>query len=559
MVKTIFSFLNKEIIGLHEAAYLLGFSAILSQILALVRDRLLASSFGAGHTLDIYYAAFRIPDLIFVSIGSIVSISVLVPFLIEKINKSQEEGKNFIDSAFSLFFILITFVSVLFYILIPYLAPKVFPGFTDGKTLTSFIILTRILLLSPILLGISNFLASITQVHNRFFIYAISPLLYNIGIILGIIFLYPHFGLMGLGYGVILGACMHLLIQVPFVINKGMFPRFRFNIDFVSIRQVMTLSLPRTFTLSSNQIATFFLVGLASVMTVGSISIFNFSFNLQSVPLSIIGVSYASAVFPALARLFSSGNREKFIEQMIVSARHIIFLSTPLMVLFVVLRAQIVRVILGAGNFNWSDTRLTAAALAIFSISVVPQGLLQLFVRAYYSKGDTKKPLIINLISSTLIVILGYVFITTFNNFPTFRYFIEELFKVSNLSGSVVLMLPLAYSIGVLVNTAFHWLAFHKEFKNFTKSISSAIYQSFSASIIMGYVTYIFLNVFDKVFDINTLVGIFSQGLFAGLIGVAVGIFILKLLKSHELSEIWKTLHAKIWKAKVIAPEQEML
>ena len=559
MVKTIFSFLNKEIRGLHEAAYLLGLSAILSQILALVRDRLLAYSFGAGHTLDIYYAAFRIPDLIFVSIGSIVSISVLVPFLIEKINKSQEEGKNFIDSAFSLFFILIIIVSVLAYILIPYLAPKVFPGFTDSKTLSSFIILARILLLSPILLGISNFLASITQVHNRFFIYAISPLLYNVGIILGIVFLYPHFGLMGLGYGVILGACMHLLIQVPFVVSKKMFPRFSFNIDFASIQKVMTLSLPRTFTLSSNQIATFFLVGLASVMTVGSISIFNFSFNLQSVPLSIIGVSYASAVFPALSRLFSSGNRDKFIEQMIVSARHIIFLSTPLMVLFVVLRAQIVRVILGAGNFNWSDTRLTAAALAIFSISVVPQGLLQLFVRAYYSKGDTKKPLIINLISSTLIVILGYVFITTFNNFPTFRYFIEELFKVSNLSGSVVLMLPLAYSIGVLVNTALHWFAFHKEFKNFTKSISSAIYQSFSASIIMGYIAYIFLNVFDKVFNINTLVGIFSQGLFAGLLGIIVGVFILKMLKSHELSEIWKTLHAKIWKAKVIAPEQEML
>ncbi|MCR4334524.1 MAG: murein biosynthesis integral membrane protein MurJ [Patescibacteria group bacterium] len=559
MVKTIFSFLNKEVRGLHEAAYLLGFSAILSQILALVRDRLLAYSFGAGHELDIYYAAFRIPDLIFVSIGSIVSISVLVPFLIEKINKSEKEGKSFIDSTFSLFFILIIVASVLVYIFIPYLASKVFPGFIDSKTLSHLISLSRILLLSPILLGISNFLASITQVHNRFFIYAISPLLYNVGIIFGIIFLYPFFGLLGLGWGVVLGALMHLLIQVPFAISKGLFPRLSFNIDFASIRKVMTLSLPRTLTLSSNQIATFFLIGMASVMTAGSISIFSFSFNLQSVPLSIIGVSYASAVFPALARLFSSGNRDKFIEQMIVSARHIIFLSTPLMVLFVVLRAQIVRVILGAGNFNWSDTRLTAAALAIFSISVVPQGLLMLFVRAYYSKGDTKKPLVINLVSSTLIVVLGYYFITIFNKFPTFHYFTEELFKVSGLSGSVVLMLPLAYSIGVLVNTALHWIAFHKEFKNFTKKISSAIYQSFSASIIMGYVAYIFLNIFDKVFDINTFLGIFSQGLFSGLIGIIVGIIILKLLKSHELSEIWKTLHAKIWKAQVIAPEKEVL
>ncbi|MSR71270.1 MAG: hypothetical protein EXS50_01170 [Candidatus Taylorbacteria bacterium] len=559
MVRNIFRFIGSEVKGLHEAAYLLGFAAILSQLLALIRDRLLAYSFGAGHMLDIYYAAFRIPDLIFVSIGSIVSISVLMPFIIEKMNKGEAEGKRFVDSTFSLFFIIIVAVSVVVFFLVPYLIPKVFPGFIDNSTRLTLITLTRILLLSPILLGLSNFLASITQMYNRFFIYALSPLLYNAGIIFGVLFFYPHFGLAGLGWGVVLGAVLHVLIQVPFVVSKKLFPLFSFNIDFQSIKKVMKISLPRTFTLSSTQIATFFLVGLASIMSQGSISVFNFSFNLQSVPLSIIGVSYASAAFPALAKLFSGGNREKYIEQMIVCARHIIFLSMPLMMLFVVLRAQIVRTVLGAGHFDWSDTRLTAAALALFSLSVVPQGLLTLFVRAYYSKGDTKKPLFINFISCVIIVGLGYLFVHIFNVSQTFHYFIEALLKVENIPGTVVLMLPLAYSIGVFINTIFHWRAFHNEFKDFTKKVMGAVYHSFAAGVIMGYVAYLSLNVFDKVFNINKVFGIFMQGFCAGIVGIIAGIAILILLKSPELSQIWRTLHSKIWRAKVVAPDTEVL
>ena len=557
MVGHFLKLIEKEISGLHEAAYLLAFSAILSQLLALVRDRLLAASFGAGHELDMYYAAFRIPDLIFASISTIVSISVLVPFLIEKMQKG--DGKRFIDSTFSLFSIMIIVVCGLVYFLIPHMIPKVFPGFANDASRDTLITLTRILLLSPILLGISNFFGSITQVYNRFFIYAISPLLYNAGIILGVVFLYPKFGLVGLGWGVVFGACLHFLIQVPFVAEKKMLPRFRFAVDFASIKKVMTLSVPRTLTLSSNQIALFFLVSLASLMTKGSISIFNFSLNLQSVPLAIIGVSYASAAFPALAKLFSAGNREKYVEQMIISARHIIFLSMPMMMLFIVLRAQVVRTVLGAGQFNWSDTKLTAAALAIFIISVVPQGLMSLFVRAYYSKGETKKPLLINLISSAIIVVLGYVLVNLFTAVPTFRYFIESLLKVENLNGSVVLMLPLAYSIGVVINTVFHWAAFHNEFKDFTRKVVSSIYQSFAASVIMGYVAYIGLNIFDKVFDISTTLGIFLQGFCAGILGIIAGIIILRLLKSSELDDMWRTLHAKIWKAKVIAADQETL
>lgn len=559
MVKKLFKFFNREVSGLHEAAYLLGFFALLSQLLALVRDKLLAFSFGAGHLLDIYYASFRVPDLIFVSIASMVSASVLVPFFIEKIDKDFEVGKRFINNVFSAFFLAMIVVSGIVYFFVPSIIPIILPGFANDPNLSDLIVMTRILLLSPLFLGLSNFFASITQMYNRFFVYALSPLFYNIGIILGIVSFYPLWGMKGLAFGVVLGAFLHFIIQFPFVVEKKLVPKFRFNIDFASIKQVILLSLPRTLTLSSNQIASFFLVAFASLMTSGSISIFNFSLNLQSVPLSIVGVSYSSAAFPTLARLFSSGDKKKFVEQMIISARHIIFWSTPIMVLFIVLRAQIVRTILGAGAFDWSATKLTAACFALFTFSVIGQSLILLFVRAYYSGGKTRKPLIINLLSSALIVIFGYVFMKAFVAYPLFQYFMESLFKVEDIQGSVVLMLPLAYTLGVFINTAFHWAMFHQDFTDFSKPVFATLFQSLSAAIIMGYVAYVFLDVFDDVFDINTVAGIFLQGLMAGIIGIMAGVLVLKLLKSKELNEVVRTLHAKIWKAKVLAPEQNTL
>jgi len=407
MVKSFFRMMGKEIRGLHEAAYLLAFFAFLSQLLALVRDKLLAYNFGAGHTLDIYYAAFRIPDLIFVSIASVVSASVLVPFFIDRFHKDEDKGRRFIDSVFSAFFLVIVLASIVVCIFTPWLMKILLPGFSHDASLPELITVTRMLLLSPIFLGISNFFSSITQMHKRFLIYALSPIVYNVGIIIGVIFLYPSLGLKGLILGVVIGAFLHMVIQVPFILSKETFPHLTPRIHWADIKYVAFISLPRTLTLSANQLASFFLISLASLMSGGSISIFSLAFNLQSVPLSIIGVSYSSAVFPTLSRFFVEKKTKEFLGQMIDSARHITFWSIPVIVLFIVLRAQIVRTIYGAGQFDWADTRLTAATLAIFIVSVVGQSLILLFVRAYYAEGKTRKPLIINILSGLVIILLG--------------------------------------------------------------------------------------------------------------------------------------------------------
>ncbi|MBT7338925.1 MAG: hypothetical protein HN802_04445, partial [Candidatus Jacksonbacteria bacterium] len=203
---------------------------MLSQILALFRDRLLAHFFGAGAVLDTYYAAFRLPDIIFVAIASIVSVYVLIPFLAEKSAISKLKEKEFINTIFSAFFLIIITVSVVALIFTPWLMKLFFPGLADTAQFADLILLTRVLLLQPIFLGISNLFASITQIHRKFVLYALSPVLYNVGIIIGIVFFYPSFSFMGLGLGVVLGAVLHLAIQIPFIVKNKFLPRITLSI-----------------------------------------------------------------------------------------------------------------------------------------------------------------------------------------------------------------------------------------------------------------------------------------------------------------------------------------
>jgi putative peptidoglycan lipid II flippase len=558
-MKRFFSILHRETSGVHQAAYILGFFALLSQVLALFRDRLLAASFGANGTLDLYYAAFRLPDLIFVSVASMVSISVLIPFFVDRLDKGEEESRKFLDSIGTAFALMMIAACVLAYFIIPRITGIIMPGITDPVRLAKLVALSRLLLFSPFFLGISNLLASVTQAYKRFFLYSLSPIIYNACIILGTLVLYPKYGVNGVVYGVIIGTFLHFFIQVPFVLSKGMLPRPIFHIDWKGVKKVFALSIPRTFTLSANAISLICVTSFASLMAAGSISIFNFSLNLQSVPLSIIGVSYSLAAFPTLAKLFSEGDHKRFVEQVSVAARHIVFLSLPVISLFIVLRAQIVRTILGSGQFSWTDTRLTAACLALFTLSLVAQGLNLLFVRAYYASGNTRKPLWINLATTVFDIGFPFLFIQLFQHSVFFQFFIESLFKVENVPGTVVLMIPLGYSFGELVNMAVFWWFFEHDFKNFSASLFKTLWESLAAAVIMGFVAYYFLEVFAFIFDTNTVLGIFLQGFCSGILGILAGLVVLLVLKNREFLEVCRALHSKIWKTDNLVVDQEDL
>ncbi len=240
-----------------------------------------------------------------------------------------------------------------------------------------------------------------------------------------------------------------------------------------------------------------------------------------------------------------------------MSLRHIIFWSLPVTILFIILRAQIVRTILGSGNFNWNDTRLTAACLAIFVVSVVAQSIILLFVRGYYAAGKTKKPLIINLIGAILIVAIAYLALYFFSVSPMLTAFMEALLRIEGLTGTAVISLALGYSIASLINAGLLWIVFERDFPGLTCIVKKVSFQSLGASMIMGFVTYHMLGLLDNVFDLNTLPGIFFQGLIAGIVGIITWIIILKSLKSKELHDVWITLHKRIFATKIYVEDRE--
>jgi putative peptidoglycan lipid II flippase len=575
---------HKEIAGVHQAAFLLGTFTLMSQLLALVRDRMLANFFGAGQTLDLYYTAFRIPDLLFASVASLVSISVLIPFFSGVFEHSKENTRKLLDSIFTGFIAIMVGASLLAFILMPYLVRFFFGNLGGEEAMVELTFLSRLLLLQPICLGISNVFGVVTQISKRFFLYALSPVLYNLSIIFGLVFLYPIYGIRGVVGGVVIGGIMHFAIQIPFVFKQGLLPRLTMRFDIKTIVDVIKISIPRTITLSGNMLELIVITSFASWLVAGSVSVLNLALNLQSVPFAIVGVSYALAAFPTLSACFAKGEREKFMQHIVTAVRHVIFWSIPIAALFIVLRAQIVRTILGSGSFNWDHTRLTAACLALFVVSLVAQGLELLFIRAYYAAGKTAKPLVLNIISSVFTIGFPFLLLMLFNTNSVFRFFIESLFKVEGIEGSAVLMLPLGYSIGTLLNALAFWIMFEYDFGRvwmkkadsdeaktnatyalssdrfaFTPKVMPTLLVSIEAAVFGGFVAYLGLNIFDTVFNLSTLFGIFMQGFVAGLMGIAGAVIVFLLLGNKEIEEIYGALRQKVWKGKIIVSEPDKI
>jgi len=545
MVKKLIKLFYKDTNGLHEAAFLLGASAFLSQILALVRDRLFASTFGANQLLDVYYASFRLPDILFVFVASLVSGSVLIPAIIHKKESlSHDDFNNFLNSVLTVFLVLLISVAVVVSFFLPEIANILVPGFSESAR-AEYILLTRILLLQPIFLGLSNIFNSVAQAHKRFFVYALAPILYNVGIIIGILFFYNQFGITGLALGVLLGAFLHFIIQIPVALSFPWRPGLMRKPVWQEVRQIAGLSLPRTVTLGTQQAVIIIFTALASFLGVGAVSVFNLAYNLQSVPLAIIGVSYSLAAFPTLAELYSSGDRKRFAQKIATAGNYIIFWSLPVLALVVILRAHLVRIILGAGQFSWTDTRLAAAALALFTFSVVAQGLILLFVRGYYAAGLTQKPLLVNVFSSLVAVFSAFFLLDLFKESLEFRLFFETLFRVEDVPGTQMLMLPLAFSIGTILSLILHWTLFRRDFVDCYISMRKSFFQNAFSAGIMGYVAYTLLRIFEPVFDITTFVGLFLHGFTAGIAGLAAGAGFLWLVKNEEFLALVEVIRKK--------------
>lgn len=564
MVSRFISFLNKDIASIGRAAFVLGAFSLLSQVFGLIRDRLLASLVGPSAALDVYYASFRIPDFLYNSCAVLFSVTVLIPFITEYLAKKQNGEphtlKRFIDSVFTVYCAGMLLICGVAFICMPFLARLVAPGFSIEQ-LQMLVLFSRTMLISPFLFGLSNLFGSFAQVQKKFFSFAVAPVFYNLGILVGVILFRSWWGMYGVVLGVVLGALLYLALQIPALIELDSFPRLKLSIDRTLIKKIMSLSLPRTLSSSLSNITFLIMSALATLLAVGSVSVFQFAYNIQTTPLMIIGISYAMAAFPTLTKLWSEKNEAGFSTVLRESTRTLLFFSLPIMVLMIVLRAHIVRLLLGSGLFSWNDTRLVAASLACFSLSIVCQSLILLFVRAFFAMGDTKTPLRVSLISFGVTALTAVTSLFLFAHYPLLRTSVATLLRIEDLPYIAVTALPFSFSVGQIVNAWLLWRALKKRGIKRTLPLRRSFLHYVSASATLGVVVYFTLSGIGIGVDQSTFWGVLLQGSIAGILGLVAYGAILRGLQDPEIDACIGSIRNKLWRQKEVplVPEQSEL
>ncbi len=386
---------------------LLALSALLSRFLGVFRDHLLAKTFGATagtgiYDLDVYYAAFRIPDLIYnLLVLGVVSAAFIPIFTQYKKEADRKNAWEFASSMLHLMFIVILVLSGLIYLLAPYLVHLIAGGF-DAEQLEMTVKLMRTLLLSPILFSITSVLISIQDSFKTFFFRSLGPLFYNLGIILGIIYFGTEFGVMGVVWGVLLGAGMDLLIQLPSLKLVGYKHFWILGYRRSDVRKAFKLIIPRILGLSINQLTLIINTLIASFLMTGSITIFYLADNLQAVPLGMIGISFAITSFATLSELASESDKKPFADEIQRVMGQVLFLILPATVGILMLRHEIIGVILQYGKFTASDAALTAQVLLFLLISLFAQSLIPILARGFYAFHNTKIPLLTGFAGASL-------------------------------------------------------------------------------------------------------------------------------------------------------------
>lgn len=537
-------FFKKQINNITVAAALIAFSSLTSRFLGIVRDRILASQFGAGETLDVYYAAFRIPDLIYnliilgaLSAGFIPIFTSLIKDFKAVYNQNDPESKNkpawdLVSNILNILSLALLVLSIIGIIFAPLLVHLISPGFGQAEQAATAS-LTRIMFLSPLFLGISGILGGVLQSFKRFLVYSFAPIFYNIGIIIGALYFVKIDGLDGLAWGVVLGAFLHMLIQIPVVYSLGFRYKLKINFRDKATRTIAKMMVPRTLSLAISQINLIVITIIASNLDSGSLTVFNFANNLQSFPIGIFGISFAIAAFPSLAE--HAYNHNKLSKTFSQAMRQILFFIIPATVFMITLRAQIIRVILGAGNFDWQDTVLTMNTLGFFALSLFAQSTIPLLTRVYYARHNSATPFYFGVLTIAVNIFLSFLFS-----------------KSMGVAG-----LALAYSVANVLNLILLWAWLY--FKVGSLDLINILISSAKfiiAALAAGLASQIMKVLIWPFINMTKLSGVFTQLSISMLAGLIVYILFCYLFKSEELFSLLSSLSSR-WPFRKIKVEDQ--
>lgn len=393
-----------------SAAFVIMTAYLISGLLGLFKNRLLAQHFFSGqeHELDAYFAAFVIPDSIFqlMILGALSA--AFIPVFTEYLRRDRNEAWKIASSSMTAILLLFMLISSLIFIFAIPAAKILAPNFSpDLVRLTAQLI--RVMLFAQFFFALSSFLTGILQSHHHFLLPAIAPVFYNLGIIIGIVVLSPLVGIYGPAIGVVIGAFLHFIIQLPAAIRLGF--KFEFSSDFFhpGVKRIRKLMPARAATLAVGQLERIVAVMSSSALAAGTITIFNFARQLYVMPISLFGATIGQASFPTLSHAHEDG-KEKFTSTIASVILQSLFFVLPAATLLLVLRIPVVRLAFGAKQFPWEATLLTGRSVALFALSVPAQTLNQLFIRTFYAAQNTRFPLITSAIATGLLVVMVPLF-----------------------------------------------------------------------------------------------------------------------------------------------------
>ncbi len=535
--KGIGAFVSRQT-NIFTAATFIILTTILSQILGVLKYRLLVSLFGASSDLGVFLAAFRIPDFIFqVVIAGALSAS-FIPIFTEYLTKNKKKEAFEFSSALTtiglIFFIVVSAIIIVFSY---QLSSLIAPGFSH-RELVLMSNLMIIIQLAQVFFILGTVFTAVLQSLQHFLIPGIATAFYNFGIILGLI-IFSHFlgfGIYGGTLGVVIGSLLFCVVQIPLLFSAG----FKFVASFNlknGVYKLFTLMVPRSITLIVSQVSATANVFFASFISARSLVVFDLAQTLAMAPVLLIGQSIAQASFPALS--MKQGDEREFVAIFKTSFNQIVYLTLPLAAILIVLRIPLVRLFYGASRFDWNATVETGLTLALFSISIVANGLTYLLYRAFYAYRDSKTPLYVAIGTVILNILFSYIFVLVYH-FPI--YSLAFSFSITSILGVIIL----TWLLNKKVNLPKFDLAL-----SFTKI--------FISTIVMGVALYVPIKLLDQlVFDTTRTFNLLVLTSIASLFGLVAYLFLTWLFDIQEAYYVMEVLKKFKSRQKILAQIEEI-
>jgi putative peptidoglycan lipid II flippase len=513
-------FIQKKQHTILSASIVLAVTFGLSAILGFLRSRFLYATFFKCCTaqLDVYNAAFRLPDLIFKLLVTGALSASFIPVFSSSLQKDPKKAYKIASSVINILFLVFSITALIVLIFTRPLNSLIAAGFSPDQ-LDLMVNLTRILLIAQIFFLISNFVTAILQVNQIFIIPALSPIVYNLFIILGIFTLAPIFGIYGVVYGAVVGAFFHLAIQIPALRRQGFKYKLVINTKLKEVKEVFKLMVPRSLSLGLGEIENTVTLFFASGLSIGSISLLNLALQLMYLPSRIFGTTVGQASLPILSKNIASNQLKDFRDTVEKILTQSLFIAMPITVIVLVQRLAIVRLLFGSQNFPWEATIITARILAFLTPAIICQAIIQILVRSFYALHNTKVPFKVSLFSLVFNIITSFVLIN-FTNLGVIGL------AISSTVGNLIQTIGLFYFFIKIVD-GFNWL---KTLKKINKILLSSLFMGLSTWTMLKFMDLFLLDTTRTI----ALAIVFS---ISSLIGFIVYIYSVKLLKIDEYQD----------------------